>query len=108
MRDTQSNANEESVLFRGRNQAKSMSLVQTNCPISGGPGADEQSNRGLVRKKPEQRTTDSSAFMCRSHICMTDQIDVANMLDSHDADESGCLIPAPEVATGMRARSCGS
>ena len=64
-----------------------MSLVETDCPLSRGPCADQQWPRGLVRKEREQRATDSPALMCRSHVCVTDQGGVANKLTAHDPDE---------------------
>src|SRR5262249_526822 len=35
--------------------------------------------------------------MCPLHVCVPDQSDVADMLDSHDPDKNGGLVPPPEV-----------
>src|SRR5436853_524382 len=77
-----------------------MPLVKTDCPLRRGPRADQQWAGSLVRKPGKQRATDSSALICRAHVCVAYQSDVANMLNSHDAGESACLIPAPKVDPG--------
>src|SRR6185436_19831814 len=73
-----------------------MSLVKADGPLSRGPCADQQWARRLAREESEQRSADSPALMCRPHVCVAYQSNVANMLNSHDADQSAGLIPAPE------------
>jgi hypothetical protein len=65
-----------------------MPLIKAYCPHSCGPCTDQQRACGPTRKETEQGAADSPALMRRSNVCVPDQGDVANMLDSHDADEN--------------------
>ena len=45
----------------------------------------------------QQVTTDALALVCRQHISMPYQIDIQNLLNTHDADESGIQLRTPEL-----------
>src|SRR5262245_37608572 len=75
---------EKPILLFRRHQSEAMTLIETDRPLRRGPCTDQQRAIGLVRKELQQRAAYASALMCRSHVCVANQSDVANVLDAHD------------------------
>src|SRR5216683_7383365 len=84
----------------GSNQLEAISEVETDRPVGGGPGADQHPPCGQAAQVKEERTAHPAPLRAGSDVRMADEIDIANGLDAHDADQDSARLIAPKLDSG--------
>ena len=76
-----------SLLLLGRDLLEPVAAVEADRPLGGGPGADEHAPFAEAPQVREQRAPHSVALAAGRDVRMADQVDVADRLDSHHAEQ---------------------
>jgi hypothetical protein len=93
-------APEQRGLLLGRDELESVAAIERDCPLSRGPGADQEALCAQVEEVPEQLAPDSVALAPRRDVGMPDQVDVSHRLDPHHPDQLTAGLVSPERHPG--------
>ena len=79
-----------------------MQPVESNRPIGGSPGADQDRTIQVRAQPGEQCRPNPRTLISRCHIGVANQCHVLNRLDAHQADQPGPgdLVPVKDDASG--------
>lgn len=87
---------EETVLLVGREEPVALLLVEGYRPSGGGPCADEKRLQGRRLEEAKESCADAVVSERRPDVGVSDEGDVAPVLDAHDAGENGVILAAIE------------
>ena len=88
---------EQAIFFCGADEAEAVTLVEADGPGRGGPSPNQQWPGGLPREMRQQGRADAAALVRGANIGMTDESDVAHVLQAHHAGENPFILPTVEL-----------
>ena len=84
-----------------RDELESVTPVEANSPLCGGPRAHEHALRAAAPKMLEQRPADAVSLAARPDVRVSDQFHVTNALDTHHAEQRALVLVSPEPDAGI-------
>jgi hypothetical protein len=87
---------EEAVFLFADDDFEAVALIEADGPEGVRPGSDEDGSGGAIEQVGEQARSDAVFLAASANVCMADEGDVLNRLNTHHADEGARLFAGPE------------